>query len=296
MKWALYTTVLSGLAGGCGLTSTVADRRANESSNRRVENKGESAREFAERTNALFSQLSAQDMGNLLSSLDSTIAVVAGWRRVLLSVTKVEQSDGARPEEAALSRFLGLVEGRAQVRIPPVWEAGVLSVILYEAERADWADDLRFFAPRWLYERTSKSDPNTALARLRRDGDRWLVTQGSEKWWLPTHDDMEVLDYVSVDIHGNNAFVALYLWPPIAYKLYAVDRSSGEVAWSSDVWACCELMNYQGWGWHSVELRATDERLSVFGLSTDIAYLEVFDRNTGENLWRFNTYLGASVN
>ena len=288
--------VLSALGAGCGTKAAVvrhaADRNLEGPSD---QNEAELPWQFAERVNGLFSGVSEQDLRRLVADPDSTIAVSGGWHRVLQTVAEGTLGESARPGNAALNRFLGLVEGRVGVPIPDFWEAGVLSTVHQRAERAEWDDYVYFPTPQRLENGAHERPSDAGDWSLRRADDRWLVTQGGVKWSLPAHDGRGPVDHVRVHLRGGNAYVALYAWPPGGHMVHSVDRSSGRVVWSSEVWADCGLTAYTGYGWHEVEIRTTSDQLVVFGLSTHIAYVEVFDRRTGQNLWRFNTYLGTGT-
>ena len=88
---------------------------------------------------------------------------------------------------------------------------------------------------------------------------------------------------------GEVAYVYLYFWPPIPYKLCAIDRRSSKVIWSSLVWAAGGMKTYTGQGWHQAELTLTSGNITVFGVAGDTAYVEMFDRKTGKNIVRFST-------
>jgi hypothetical protein len=49
------------------------------------------------------------------------------------------------------------------------------------------------------------------------------------------------------------------------------------------------LVIYEGQCWHLAEMRLAGERLVIFGVSCGVAYVEVFDKKTGEALCRFST-------
>lgn len=296
MKRILYPIILSALAGGCGTKAAVSGRPTDTNLRAtNAKNESEAPWEFAVRVSARVSGVSSQDLERLVVDPDCTIALSAGWRRVLMTVPEDDQSDQIRPDEVAIHRFLGLVEGRVRVPIPPIWVAGVTSVIFNRAERPDWDDYLSFPTPKRLDEASYKPRADVGDASFRRANDRWLVTQGSEEWSLPAYDGVGPVDYVRVHLCGGDAYVALYAWPPDGHMVHAIDRNSGEVMWSSKVWGSCGLLAYSGWGWHEVAFRSTSDKLVVFGLSSNIAYIEVFDKHTGADLWRFNTYLGTEL-
>ena len=105
---------------------------------------------------------------------------------------------------------------------------------------------------------------------------------------VPLEDGLGPVGNVAVHLDTEAVYIALYGWPPIPYRLFAFDRASKKVIWSSKVWAAGGLMNYEGRGWHLANSLA-GETLTIFGISEGSAYIEVFDKNTGENRCRFST-------
>ncbi len=97
------------------------------------------------------------------------------------------------------------------------------------------------------------------------------------------------VDFAAVELDADSAFTALYTWPPVAYPLFATDRRSGQVLWSSNVWAVGDYFGGTGQGWHFVAVRSATQRLAVFGMDSRTVYVEVFDKKTGQNLCRFST-------
>jgi hypothetical protein len=80
------------------------------------------------------------------------------------------------------------------------------------------------------------------------------------------------------------------------YSLFGVERASGKVIWSSDVFGKSQvkprgavIVGRTGSDWHVVSMRITDELVVVFGFSSQAVYSEAFDRRTGAVRCRFST-------
>ena len=112
---------------------------------------------------------------------------------------------------------------------------------------------------------------------------------------VPAEDSLGLIDNVAVQLENQTIYVALYGWPPNPYRLLAMDRISNQVIWSSEVWAAGGLKNYQGQGWHLAEIRLAGETLAVFGISDGSAYVELFDKKTGQNRCKFSTAYFAEI-
>jgi hypothetical protein len=196
---------------------------------------------------------------------------------------ETEQVDVVTPDLLAISRFLGLIEGRIRVPIPKTWEETVRSVQGH-GQRNIWfppRPDLVLVARRseqWLVER---------------DGAHWLVKKGSQLIKFPAEDGLGPVSYATAECAGEWAYVAMYDTPS-AYRLFAIDQGNAKVMWSSKVWGTSKVwprgvIVNSGPDWHAVSIRSSGEALGVFGFSSRAVYVEVFDRKTGENRCRFST-------
>jgi hypothetical protein len=184
--------------------------------------------------------------------------------------------DAVAPAERLLTRFLGLVEGRIQTPIPEAWEAAVKS-IKGNGETAIW-----FSCPALVEEALKKHRPQ-------KDANDWIVAIDRLSIRVPVEQGLAPVQNVAVHVDSGVVYIGLYGWPPIPYRLFAFDRTSKKVLWVSEVWAAGGLTNYEGQGWHFAEVRSVGQTLTVFGISEGSAYIEVFDKKTGENRCRFGT-------
>jgi hypothetical protein len=201
------------------------------------------------------SRLSASpktEMNRLLTDKDSTVALAWGWERVRRTVPEADQQALINPDSGTLSRFLGLVEGRLQVPIPEKWEATIRSA-KGNSRRNIWF---------------------SYLGQPGREGDLGIVGRDNQ---------------AAVCLAMERAYIAIYQWPPIPYKVLSIDLSTRRILWVSEVWAAGTFVNYEGIGWHRAEIRLVGETVAVFGVSEGCAYVETFDKATGKNLCRFST-------
>jgi hypothetical protein len=88
------------------------------------------------------------------------------------------------------------------------------------------------------------------------------------------------------------AYVATYNgYPATPFPLYAINRNSNAILWTSRVWAQDGFMPLGGLGGFvpgRMELKISQDALIAFGAAaSDEAYIERFDLKTGNNLSRF---------
>jgi len=236
-----------------------------------------SPRDLAVRIGTLLSSSPTSELNHLVTAPDCTVALAAGWERVCRTLPEKEQDELVSPDDEAVFRFLGLLEGRIQFPIPEAWEAAVKSGKAYSQR------EFRFSRP----NRGKQPFPEHGL--LRRTGRQWIVEKDRQLIKLPADDGLGPVDYAAVEFAGERAYTALYSWPPAPYRLFATDRGSGQILWSSSVWAAGNWLAYSGSGWHFVTMRSAGDKLAVFGISSRTVYAEVFDKKTGENRCRFST-------
>ena len=83
------------------------------------------------------------------------------------------------------------------------------------------------------------------------------------------------------------AYVALYSSDPTSYKFFALERTTGRIVWSSQVWAgLFPLFSSGPPSGQVVEIQPAGDKVAVFGLSWG-GYIEVFDARTGKSECRF---------
>lgn len=245
----------------------------------------EEPQDIARSCHRLFTQASEEGLRGFLAHADHGVALAAGWERVRRTIpTIVDEEAYTKPDRTAVSRFLGLVEGRLQMSLPPVWEAAL------RAASSNGRENIWFA---WPYDKAATmpavhGDDAQEIRRVesRREGDRYLVTVGDKTWTLPYAD---IGRGVFVELAGDTTFVALYEDTATPYQLYAIDEESGKVRWEADVWAGTVPTGGTGLSWHNVEVRVHGNEVVVFGVSGNAAYVETFDVKTGKSLCRFGT-------
>jgi hypothetical protein len=86
-----------------------------------------SPEDLVESMNSLFSTRKAAELESLFTDPDHAVALAAGWQRMLRTMPKNEGRENRRPDAQAVSRFLGLIEGRVHVAVPTAWARALKS-------------------------------------------------------------------------------------------------------------------------------------------------------------------------
>ena len=238
--------------------------------------------ELAGRIAKLLPTSTGLELDFLVSASDCTTAFAAGWERVRQTMPESQEEGTARPDPLAITRFLGLIEGRLRVPVPKEWEAFLMSARGRDRNHI-------YFLP-GEREQIERQAPNWTLER---EGANWLVKQDKQVIKIPAARKSDGLSDAAVERVGNCAYVALY--GPFKYKLFAIDQNDGRIMWSSTVWGASKVwppgvfVMYSGGGCYHVNICSSGETLVVFGLSDLAMYIEVFDRATGLNRCRFST-------
>jgi hypothetical protein len=193
-----------------------------------------------------------------------------------------QQDDHVKPDGLAVARFLGFVEGRLRTPIPEAWEEAVKSVHGYSRSAVS------FYVPN---DKTSSRG-----LKPEREGDDWIIEIESRRIQLPRDDQLRPVVDAAVTVVDDIGYVALYCSFPVPYRVFAIDLANKQGKWSSKVWGTGDLILYQGRGCHLAECCVTEETLTIFGVSDSCAYIEVFDKLSGQIQWRFCTsYLDLNI-
>lgn len=229
---------------------------------------------------ALLSKASDKDLSYLTSDSDCTIALSAAWERLRRTVPLKPKLNWSL-DRAALIQFIGFVEARTGVDIPPIWGQAVLSANSHSRDNI-WFP---------LHEETGAPSNRRGhdAVSLRREEDRLIIKNGNEEWSLRAEADMDFAENVTVQRDGDYVFIAIYGWPPEEFTVYVLNRNTKKQIWTKEVWAASCVMAYTGQGRHFVEIRSSQNVVVVFGVSGSAAYLEILDKSTGTNLCRFNS-------
>jgi hypothetical protein len=291
MYWRPFQFLIFSLFAVCTATSEscagVADRSTTDGEGVASLSGARSHEELAARIAKLLVTSKRSDLDRLVTVSDCTTSLAAGWERVRRTMPETEQEDIVGPDLLAVSRFLGLVEGRLQTPIPKTWAETLCS------SAGHGQKSIAFRAPLDLVGAESMSGGWL----VERDGARWLLK--AERRVINLPPEVVALDPVSrgtVKFTRERAYVAVYSsLPESKYKLFAIDPGTGKVEWSSDVWGTSRvwprgvIVAGSGHDWHVVTIRSTGGTLVLFGISRWAVYIEVFDRKTGENRCRFST-------
>jgi|GEM_PF-3182211 len=230
-------------------------------------------------------------LNQLARHRDSGIALTGAWARVVAAARtaqsgKQEGTPQRSAFQADLERFLGFVEGRLRITPPADW---VRLVRMTEAT-ADWGIQFGEFY-RFRKESLRLDGVVFRNGSVRRDGDDLQVTLGSEQYRLRDALLKSKRPYGVVGaISGDLAVTALITSHGLSYPLMALDKRSGEVKWSADVWALGDGGG-SGLGDHWSNLVIENKNVYVFGIATNGLYIEAFSLQDGTVAFRFRAPL-----
>jgi len=240
--------------------------------------------QLARRYTHLFAGVTDDRVRRLATHVDSGVALAAGWELVRRTLPPDKHPMNVPVSRDFLVGFLKLVEARTQLEVPRRWEA------IVQSARAHGRNNIWFPTPEDLKlgDRTTEDERETQVVKVALGRDPCAVTVRDRTWILALPPSMRRVEKASVKLTKATVYVAIYGSRPVPYALYAVDHHTHNVKWLSRVWGSGGLITYLGYGWHEVELRIHHDKLFVFGVSDDAVYIEVFDVDTGRNLYRFS--------
>lgn len=246
----------------------------------------ESAKESAEGISQFIREnirkATSAELDKLADNPDMTIALAAGWERVLRTIPE-KSGDGLHAvDKKATTRFLKLVRKRVGVVIPKLWYRTVEKT-MHNYDGSVW------FLPGKGLDR-GLDQLSLAVSRrwkLTKQNDQWKVSNGRESVLFPGSVADPQRSYASMALDKGWAYIAVPEDSLYQYKFYCTTLTDNTIKWSSHVWATGFWGNRTGsMPPPAVEIIVKDSKAIVFG-SGLVPYLEVFDAKTGANVCRF---------
>jgi len=212
------------------------------------------------------------------------IAVRAAWEEIASRLPGAGPKEPIPVKAGKLKRFLGFVEGRLRVNVPDEWEAAFSNLHCYRRTA------LMFDRPKEArYQNGELGFRLPAPLKIDQNGAKPVLRSGADSVMLPVQASKKNADHIDACFTGDHCYLAVHGDHTVEYQLYCIERKSGNVAWQAQVWA-----NGAFWGpekiAHRVAVVASDERVLVFGMADESAYIEDFAAKDGANLFRFSTF------
>ncbi len=251
----------------CGAGFCIAKADDHESINKLIDDllAAPSSTDFSERCTRLFHATTDNDLRQLTAHANTTIALAAGWERVRRTIPEA-WTRGELSSSESLDKLLELIEQRTKIPPPAFWKEAIRTaeyrardnIYVDASSRSEKADFLKrgFVVP----------DPPTPNVRW---GDTdWLVTAEGREWRLPRLPYTNGAEKLAVTTNEKRVFFLLYSWSFDPHSLYAADRESGDVKWSTSVWEKSASIQMSG-GVDRIraELQLHDNEIVVFGIS-----------------------------
>jgi hypothetical protein len=238
---------------------------------------------------SLFQDASPDTIQTLVTHQDETVALAAGWMR-MKNTLRDEKADEPREAEAPTQRFLGLIEGRLKVSPPAWWGRGITKIFR--------ADDFKS-----IYSALDKEDrlwtknniwtPKGVLLKQQDAG--YFIKTGEKRCQLPDKilEDISFpppfLTGMRVTFKQTRCYLAVSGQFPQNSKIYSIDRGSGKILWSSDIWVARIIRGSTGSTLHWLEIIDKRDQIYVFGIWGDSPYVEAFQKDDGQNVFRFGS-------
>jgi hypothetical protein len=246
---------------------------------------------------ALYQELGTEGVRRLKAHPHDGVALRAAWEEVRQSVPEKAQANsrGKDLDGPTAQRYLGFLEGRLRVNAPPWWQKYFLAAQAYHRE------NIFFSIPyeSWPYSKFQSvgtdrllSVPKGASLVKGAEGLVYKSEQGSLVVPSDAVDSEKVrgpIDSLCASADSHRWYLAVHGSRGMGYPLFGINRATGKVAWQSSVWAAATSAVYTGRGYHFVAVVPHADKVLVFGMANDVAYVEGFRAETGECLFRIGT-------
>jgi hypothetical protein len=235
---------------------------------------------------ALYRDSDAARLARLRLHAHDGIAIQSAWEEVLRTVPEKEPERPVRPAAEKLHWFLGFLEGRARLQLPPWWRKSILDASAYRRDNVYFPlEDQPFYHESGLDQVTAPVDTT-----LKRENGRIELRVDKEVITLPKPVQSLLAESLHCSVSArfvpNRCYLAIHGSTGRPYWLVCLDRASAKELWRTNVAA-----NWWGstTGPHEQRVAVTEQggRVVVFGVATTGAHAEAFRADDGKNLFRF---------
>lgn len=231
-----------------------------------------------------FDDLSETEVAALKQYENKAVALRAAWeqqRRLLSSASPLAKEE---PSSLRVDRFLGFLEGRLRVAIPPTWEKMFAKGHLRSNRR------VTFPATEELGRSHGESTTTVSLARINGTPEREFVIDG-RTFALPTATVQKLRESGAENLTillREDVCLALAHSDAGALRLIRYDLEAHEIVWESRIWGIGPGL-FGGISEHRAAIACGAGNVSVFGITGLGAYVECFALADGAALLRFAT-------
>jgi hypothetical protein len=238
----------------------------------------------------LFAAVGPQGIRDLQTHANDSIALQAGWKRVMLTVPPGPGNKVGRPGIDQLNWFLGYFEGRTRCSPPDWWRE-----MLLDARVSVWGIIHPGFPKKNPYHSSGGEFVTCPIDTTIEDAKGKCVLRiGKEKIVVPEElldrNDGSLCKSISGCFTSDRCFVTEHEPGGYPHTLGCVDKSTGQLLWKSEVCGC-----WLGGGSGSPPetyvkvVTTTDNRVAVFGMDATGFYFHCFRATDGKSLAQFST-------
>jgi hypothetical protein len=296
--------VCCGLVAYCGTDGQNAIQLPMGTPQERVlaaRNSGDAGAAYA----SLFQRADRTTMETLARNRQIAISLAAKWE-----LTRAAE----RPDSMTqLYRFLGYIEGKLDLEIPPRWETRLIYLALEKqpdhlrdvvSRRVKNSSFLRKDGRNVVYVPIEFVESKILAPLVILEGvaleareKRVVVKQGMHSFSVDRRlleeraSNERNLKQCTMRGAGERAFIVLADAMCSKCVLLCVDSKSGRLVWRNEIWALGteNVSAVLGSVYHDVEIAISDKHVAVCGSGREGCYLEVFDIKIGTNQCRFAT-------
>jgi hypothetical protein len=240
----------------------------------------------------LVEQFGSKQLRSLTTCENLSISLRAAWEEVLSSLPQKRQKEARTVDPGHLEWFLGFIEGRLYVPPPQWWKTGI------SLSRAFARDNVIFqdLEQSSLYHKTWRElEAPRDTSMVERDGEVRLVV-GKASTTIPLKEFERIvppesqLARLSACLAEKRCYIAVHDGMARAGSLFALDRHNGKPLWEKELWVGRDAGAYSGQdGLHCVSIVTHRDRIIVFGMGGNAAYVEGYGAEDGRPLFRFST-------
>jgi hypothetical protein len=238
---------------------------------------------------ALFEEARELDVEALMRDNHIGIAMQAAWEKHIGS----NQSYKRRFRSDSVHRFLGFLEGAGRITTPSWWADTLAAAVPHDRSAIYYPEPTG-----WEYVATELGMIKRDYRVVRKSKDVFAIKTSQASMDVSTSIEKTIQEsrlppkgrHVSLCLSRERLFLGIHSDAGFPFTLVCVRARDGAKRWSADVWAAGRN-KLSGKTSHFVEISEQGKLVVVWGAESHGMYVEAFDSETGNNLFRFCTSL-----
>lgn len=231
-----------------------------------------------------FSDLTVEQVNELLQSDDRTIALNAAWVLVFRDMNEDKEQFQEFGPKKRVSWFLGFMEAKCGVHPPDDWVK-----LIEEAEyHSDHLRPVKDAMVEFEYKKVGRSyhGSNLTVTRAQKNA---TIEENNNSIDIEIPEKSSILpSFISGIVLEDISILGFHEGFPTDFQLRCYDTKTGEVAWTNEAWSVIDVnVTFGSGGFHHVTCLKENDAVWIFGATVSGIYCQAHRLDDGECFVRF---------